>query len=309
MNKALDLSVYKTNVGMFVRNFWGGSYNNYTTTNHAFHLYRFNGDTIGDNASLRGGFFHLKGVMEITKVERLQTESVVFSHLELIEPSLQSDKIPLVLNCKHYWDSDNECYTTGDDDLDKIVSLYRRVMVNKPSEWIDIEFKVTVLGELNVSDYCDPVKMEVRTRDGGWNATVNTVDIANVTSWSEVERMLTPEFLIHERPCTIHSEQLFKIVRAYIKEYIDNGVACMNSDYDFVIEVSKKVRIKPWTRRQEILTARGNSYRPPKFKQVEVAMRTVPVFRTAPKKYQDAPVIEPIGAPNLRELAANLKRY
>jgi hypothetical protein len=60
-----------------------------------------------------------------------------------------------------------------------------------------------------------------------------------------LERMLTPEFALHERPCSITSKQTYDIVRYYVKENIDPKQAEVTSDYDFCFTVKKKVAIKP----------------------------------------------------------------
>lgn len=303
--------VYKTPIGIFVRNLWGNLYPRHNTTNHQFDQYRFNGNVVGNNDALRGGFFHLPTVHHIERVETFKSESREFSHLKLIEPALASDKIPLELHCNHYWDSDNDVWTTGDDELDKIISLYSREYKVVPGHWVDRQFEVIELGVLDVQEFNNPIQMMVKSQqDGTFNSgKVIETDLESITSWSDIEHMLTPEFLLHERPCSLSSEQLYRVIRAYIKEHINPHYARIDSDYDFCLRVVKVIAVKPWTKSIEQKTKRNQSFRPPKFTTTTVNTSVVKCFEAAPKEHSGIKPVEPMNAPNLATLAKNLKQY
>ena len=137
------------------------------------------------------------------------------------------------------------------------------------------------------------------------------VDLASITNYTELEKALTPEVLLHERPCFLPSEQTYSIIRAYIQNNINGAVARITSDYDFCFTVKKKVAVKPWTKRREILTSRGKSYRPPKFFTSHVEYREVEIFEMTPAKakYGTYTVIEGFKGDNYRNLADNIRAY
>ena len=66
------ITYYKTNVGIFIRNLWGSSYNNWSSPSY-FSNYKFNGQVYKD--ILAGGYLHLPDVSEIEMVEKLEQGS------------------------------------------------------------------------------------------------------------------------------------------------------------------------------------------------------------------------------------------
>ncbi len=182
----------------------------------------------------------------------------------------------------------------------------------EPDTWEQVEFEIDIRNDVIISDLNEPAKMTVRVRQAGFLDTkTSEVDLASIINYTELEKALTPEALLHERPCFLTSEQTYKIVRAYIEDNINGAISRITSDYDFCFTVKKKVAIKPWIKQREIMTARGRSYRPPKFVTSKVESREIEIFEMthANAKYAKYTVIEGFRGDNYRSLAENIKTY
>lgn len=311
VEKPWEFFVYKTNIGIFFRNPWGSSYDNYVGQRDNAKLIRING--VSPVAHTYNGYFFLEGVFSIDKFERMGHARKELSHMELIDKAYESEKIPSRYdNVTYRYDDDEECYVSDNEELNKVVSLYKPVYNTIEGDWEEKPFTVNVLGNVQVDNFSEPQKMQVSLlREDSWSRGREEVDISSVTDYYTLEKMLTPPFLLHERNCFISSDNMYRIVRDYVKKNIDLKVARITSDYDFCFTVKKVVSTKPFPIRKEERTRAGNSYKPPRYKTTQGTTKEVEVFEmtSATKKYNNYTVIEPLKAPNQRELIENLKAY
>lgn len=311
--KPWEFVIYMTNLGIFFRNPWGSPYNNYSSNPENIKSIRINGVTPVNH--LHNGYFFLENIFRIEKFERMSHAKSVFSHMQLIDDSYASDKIPLRYeNVTYDYDSETEQYLSDNEELNKLISLYKPIYKQIEGAWEEHPFTVSVVGNLIVENVTEPVKMKVKLADeGAFSSKVsqNEVDISQVTDYYAIEKMLTPPFVLHQRNCFISSDNMYRIVRNYVKLNIDPKQAQITSDYDFCFTVKKLVKVKPYTIRKEVLTSGGNSYRPPRYKNIENTTKLVEVFEmtSASKKYNNYTVIQPLKAENQEELVNNLKRY
>lgn len=117
------------------------------------------------------------------------------------------------------------------DDLDEVQkwkyfeeyrSLYITEHEDMPQTKENVEFKINVLGTLDISSFNKPEEMKVSYKEFNdmWsnNNTPKKVDVSSIVQYSDIERMLTPEFMLWTRPCELTSKQVYSIVRAYILE-------------------------------------------------------------------------------------------
>jgi len=309
--KVWEFYVYNTNVGIFFRNPWGSSYNNYSGQIENVKNIRVNGVTPVEH--LYNGYFFLEGVFTIEKFERMGYSRRELSHMELVDTAYASDKIPLRYdNVTYEYDSGADCCLSNNEELNKVISLYKPFYNTIEGDWEEKPFIVNVLGNVQVDSLSEPQKMKVSlVNNDSCGRGEQEVDISSVTDYYTLEKMLTPPFLLHERNCFISSDNLYKIVRDYVRKNIDLKVAKITSDYDFCFTVKKLVTTKPFPIRKEERTKNGNSYRPPRYKIVQGSTKEVEVFEmtSATKKYNNYTVIESIKAPNQKELVENLKAY
>lgn len=291
----MKLKAYRTNLGLFVQ-----------PESSVYGNHRLNG-----SITLQSGWNHLKDVQEIVSYETLQAGSTVTVGYTLKISSVANDEIPLNLSAdqvKSYWDDDEEEHVWTH--YNEYKALYKPVTETLPAEWKSIPFELNVVREIHIDNYEEPIKMsvgtEVRMQDPSWN-TSNLLD--KVVLYEDIERILTPEFLLHERPCQLAPAQLYSIIRNWIKVNINPKAAFVSSDYDFCFTVKRRVAIKPLTVKTEVKKQNGRSYASPKFNTKTVSFKDETLFEMAPKAYQQYPVLEHWHAANLKEMAEQLKHY
>lgn len=295
---------YKTNIGLFVE--VSGLCYSYNKEN-----YKINGvllSTLNEVA----GYVLLEGQTEITSLERKKSGGSEFAYYELKNPDLASDKIPLEKHgVKQVYDEDEEGYVTDDEDFNKILSLYSPVYNQLEPSWVAEEFEVVCKREVEVSSFDKPEDMKIKIiTEGSWGKGQVT-DLSNVVTYYLLEQLMTPEFLLHKRPCYISSDNLYKIIRAYVKDNINPKEAVITSDYDFCFTVKKKVHIKPYEVTREIKKSNGKSYAKPQYKTNTVSTKEVEVFNmtSETKKYRDYTVLKPLTANSLEDLKDRLDEY
>ena len=179
--------------------------------------------------------------------------------------------------------------------------LYSPVYETTPEREIDVEFEVRIADKLVIEDASEPEKMTISTYDGGSfrNDTRHSVDLSSIVSFNEIDEILTPEFALHHRPCSLTSEQMYKIVRRHVRENINPKVARITSDYDFCFTVKKVINDKPSPSKSK--------------KKVEelIEVFEMTYFGYGGKKngYDGYTPIPAFSASSLKKLHENLKKY
>lgn len=275
----IKVSYYQTNLGIFLQT--RGMKNCLTISS-----YRVNGNPIPGNE--RSGFVHLEGVTDIEKVERLKpaqrVENGYILKDSVSEALRQSLKDFYSLEEVGRFSGGNGYYEFRNEEFGAVSSLYKITYDNVEETWEEIEFEHNVLGKLQIDKYDAPEKMLVKMiNEDRWSDKKSVqLDLASIVSYSDIEKMLTPEFMLYSRPCSLSGDQVYKIVRAYVKDNIDDRYAQITSDYDFCFAVRRKISIKPIITRREKLKANGRSYATPRFIDNTVTHKMVGIFEMTP---------------------------
>lgn len=164
-----------------------------------------------------------------TLIQRECIGATVNKRYELLDPSLESEKLPKVIPY-----NEEENY-----DEAVINALYEFKYDQKPNYLEEVECDIQVLCE--ITDFNFPPKFEYTGIDRfNFSDRVYTIKNADIKH-QMLDKMIFPTVLLHERPCKLSSKQMFNITRQYILEHIDNSVAKVTSNYNFCFEVKKLI--------------------------------------------------------------------
>lgn len=201
---------------------------------------------------------------------------------ELINPELACSILPMYLTLEQLYneynvDSEHDGYAGEYKDR---AAMYKPVTETTESSYVDVPFELITLGELQVDNYNKPEAMlitqQVESTYGRNN--LQTLDLSAIVQYGDITRILTPEFMLHTQPCSLSSNQVYSIVRHWIKEHIDPKVAKITSDYDFCFTVKKIVKTEPFIKRVEKLTRGFNSYNPKRYENKKEDTILVDIF-------------------------------
>ncbi len=299
----MKLLVYETNLGLFCKQ---DGYPQYSKP-------RVNGVDV-DWISSAWMFF--PEVFAIDSFEILKTGGKKHVGYTLKISSIANEEIPLDLTLEQvvrFYDDDAEEYRWKS--YSDYQALYKETYETLPDVREKQELDIQVIRKLNIENYNSPIDMRVSiSTSNGWGKEIKSqVDLKSIVHYSDIERLLTPEFLLHERPCSLSSEQVYKIVRSHIKENMNGQYASVTSDYDFCFTVKRKIAIKPYTKRTEIKKDNGRSYATPKFKTSSVTFKEVDLFEMTHLGYQGGykgyTVINGWEAPSLVEMKNQIEHY
>ena len=298
---SIYIEYYKSNIGVFIKE------------NYALNYYTINGKLMSEGISRKG--FRQFEFDDITSVQRVTQPTYVVKGYKLRVPELATDKIPEYIPL-------SELDVTYDEDGDMvwnkyidIQSLYVADQERVEGKLKDVDFSLTLLGNLVIENIESPVNMKVSLTGNSNMKQLSEVDLSSIAEYSQLELMLTPEFQMHERPCTISSATMYKIVRSWIKTNINPKVAEITSDYDFCFTVKKKIAIKPYTTRTEQKKQNGRSYATPRFTTSKVTYKSEQIFEMTWAGYRGTggydgyTCIPAMKAANLKDLAEGLKHY
>jgi len=215
------------------------------------------------------------------------------------------------------WDTDYDDYTFSGSHA-SLASLYQKDYLESPAEIQDLEVELEKIRDLHVENYNAPAEMKVDIRYDGhyYSEKTQTADLSKIAVFADIERMLTPDFLLHTRPCSLSSKQVYQIVRAHILNNINGKVARVTSNYDFCLSVEKVIETKPYEVKTEKTKANFKSYKPPKFittqrtsKQQKIFEMTWAGAESGGRGYSSYPIIDGWSANSLQELYDNMKQY
>lgn len=306
----IKIQYYSTNIGVFFK--FDGYYSRSTIAQN--NIVEINGKDVTSLVP-NNGWYHFEG--ELKDFKKLNPPKKEQTGWKLLNPELASDKIPLTLSMeqlKQVWDSDEDEYTYHGT-YSSLASLYQADYTELPAEIVPVEVEVTKLRDLHVENYNIPSSMKVQLVDGNYGGKAQVVDLSTIAVFSDIERMLTPDFLLHTRPCSLTSQQVYKIIRAHVLNNIDGKVARVTSNYDFCFTVEKVIETKPYRTKQEQLTRAGRSYKPPRFVSGTKNTKTQKIFEMTwtgahqGRGYGDYTCIEGWKASSLQELYDNMKQY
>lgn len=259
-------------------------------------------------------WYLIEGEKEINSYKEKKSDTTVLSHYVLKDADMEiEDKIPFSLrpeDVEQYWDEDDGC--TRWKNFTSIQALYESVYNKVLGGYEEVQFEAECKGVVE-GDISEPVTTTFKIRKTGmWeDGKEQVVQLDKIVHYGELDKILTPEFALHTKPCALTSKQTYDIVRTYIKDHIDPKQAAITSDYDFCFTVKKKVALKPWVKSTEVKKANGRSYRTPKFKTQTVDHKQVDLFEMTSDqdKYKGYTVIKGFVGENLEDLVDVMKNY
>lgn len=307
----MKVQYYKTNVGNFFRIISGVSYYG-SNTLAGNNIVEINGVDVSNLQPHNANWYLIDTELKDFKKKTHETKKHIGWKLK--NPKIASEELPEVLEVHQIErDYDEDDGYTGSHA--QYFALYEPVYETIPSEILPVEVEVTLLREIDVGNYSKPAEMKVDVREGSFGGKTQTVDLSSIVNISEIEALLTPEFMHHTRPCSLSSEQVYKIVRQHILSNIDSKVARVTSNYDFCFTVEKVVETKPYPTKKEQLTRSGRSYKPPRFTTASASTKLQKIFEMTwagykgSGGYQGYTCIEGWSADSLQELYDNMQKY
>lgn len=275
----------------------------------------------GKSCSLLNNNWYLLDDQEIASIQKKVPESQVQVGWELDSTNqiagLGLPKTQTMEELKYFYNSDKEEYEYQGL-LAGVGILYKKVFETIPERWEEIDFEVQIIRNLEIENISKPVEMKIMSYHqlGQYSVKPLEFDLKSVTTWGELEKILTPEFLLHERPCEISSQNLYKIIRTYVVQNLDRTKCKITSDYDFCFTVKRLVQVKPYVVKKEQYKGLFKSYNPPKFKNETVTTKEVDCFEMTHDQadgngrgYKGYTIISALKANNLKQLSEYLKQY
>ena len=290
-----NIDVYQSNIGIFVKRDYYGSFT------------QINGIDI-DTFSLNQGFYFLEGIHQISSISKAVLNASKITGYELNTPSLASDSIPLHITPEQAsleFDDYNDITQWGSE-FRHIESLYQPIYSKPENNTVDVEFTLNVLRTITIENYNAPQQMQIATIAHNKPVPVST---CNIVQYDDIQRLLTPEFLLHDRPCTISADTMYGIIRAHVKQNINPMAAQITNDYDFCFKVARRIKTKVTVHTTEKKKANGRSYSTPVFHRTTTDSKLVPLFDMAPKKYQEYTVLSGWSADSLAEMNEQIGVY
>ncbi len=249
---------------------------------------------------------------EITSVEQMVSQAPINKRYELKDKELCSERIPMVIAYDNaVREVDEDGYYVWYDAYKNYSSLYEFKQDEQPDALMAIDFDFEVIVELQIDEIDAPLAMNYNVQRTQWAHEGTRVFSTSEIKHQIIDRIISPSILLHNKPCFLTSEQVYEILRQYIKENINPKVAHITSDYDFCFTVKKVVALSnPIERQQEILNGRGRSYKHPKYKRWHVVSREVECFEMtySPKNYDRYTPIPGMEAKDEYELKEKLDK-
>lgn len=305
---SVDLVYYKVDSGVLV----ASAFMNYGDTRSTLsETSKVNGQVLGATHKL--GWYFVEGDCIDSYQTKEYDKSVVDYYLLKDTSMVIEGKIPLKLLPedvnKYYDDEGDTCW----GNYSGLRSLYTEVTRKIIGEYVDVEFTSKCLGEVS-GDITKPLESKFKLLVGGSYGTKEAErDISSLAHYSELDKILTPEFIIHTKPCGITSMQAYQIIRSFVKDNIHPKHAEITSDYDFCFTVKKKIAVKPWVKKIERKKRNGRSYAKPKVSMMSVEHKSVEIFEMTHSgkggNYESYTIIKGFEGDNLEDLVANIKAY
>lgn len=311
------LDYYKTDEGIYVANVMV-SYLNRRETNPKLIETLINGKSPTKTHHVSWVF--VEGESDLIKVERLKTNQLGEYNYRLKSgvPATIRDLVPTSMtlgeSCEVYCGDDYEWSIGTECKYYEYRSFYTRVADKLPDYYEELPIEVTFLGEVSKKELEYPSRSTYNVvKVNSYHTTKHPLDLIGIASFSELSEMMTVDLLLHNQPCSITSQQAYSIIRGYVNDNIAPMHAKVTSDYDFCFTVKKKVAIKPFETKKEILTSRNRSYKKPRFVTNNTSHKKVEVFEMTHTarggNYGNYTPISGFKGDTLQELVDNVSSY
>lgn len=233
-----------------------------------------------------------------SKIQKLVTPESINKRYEIKNNNLVSEVMPSVIiyeNRDNYDEDIFELYSYNCDRQDPVLE--------------DVECSIEIVME--VENFELPAKMNYKAIGrSGFDNKEFSITNSNVNH-QLFDRMIFPEVMLHTRPCSISSHDLYCLVRQHIKENIDTKAARITADYDFCFTVKKLIPLtEPETVSYSNIFARTKKERN-KINYVTKTYKEVEIFEMTHQKngYQNYTILKPIFADNEQELKNKIDEF
>lgn len=233
-----------------------------------------------------------------SSVQELQSIPSINKRYEIKNINLASEQLPSVIK---YDDIGN--YS------EDILSLYSYKEDKQDPILVDVEYDIDVVMEIENFEL-PPIINYKAIKKTNFNNQEFFITNTSV-SHQLFDKLIFPEVMLHTRPCSMSSQNLFCLVRQHIINNIDNKVAKITSNYDFCFEVKKIIPlIEPQKISCQNIFASTKKERN-KIHYTTKAYKEVSIFEMThdQSKYDRYTPIKPIFADNETELKEKIDRF
>lgn len=161
-----------------------------------------------------------------SSIQKLQSVPSINKRYEIKNINLVSEQLPSIIK---YDDIGN--YS------EDILNLYSYKEDKQEPILVDVEYEIDIVMEVENFELPPVINYKAIKRndfsDKQFNITSQSIN------HQLFDKLIFPEVMLHTRPCSISSQNLYCLVRQYIIDNIDNKVAKITSNYDFCFEVKK----------------------------------------------------------------------
>ncbi len=237
-----------------------------------------------------------------TKIEEEKSQPNINFRYELIDPSMQSEKISLSFKKEEVIQLDEGNYSVWKEEYRHLQSLYKLVSDPQPTIMVEIPFKLVELYEAD-HEAQKPVDFSYPVKSGPYKE-VDTITNERLKH-RLLDEMYVSDLYLHEKPCRISSKNLYNIIREHVNRNINSQYAVVTSNYDFCFTVKKRLKLADPIK----YTVNINSDRKrakPKYVERYTVDRDVEIFNMtsredAYKGYQILPDLEAASEIELKE--------
>lgn len=250
---------------------------------------------------------------EVKSIQQKRSGNIINERYILINPELASDKIRPEFNkfdvYSHY--DDDEDKTIWKNNFGTIASLYKYTYDREPDYLEDLEFECITLCNLSelpkLTSFSYPAQIGQYRYDGMGTITEKSL------KFNLIDEIIFPKPLLENRPCSLSSQDTYKIIREHVKLNINPNYAEITSDYDFCFKVEKKIplhEIETYQVNVNLFTKKKAKYetRYRKFRKVQVFEMTH-AGQNNGRGYDKYTVIQGIKGDNPEDLQNKLDRY
>jgi hypothetical protein len=192
---------------------------------------------------------------EPKRIFHMTSQPNINHRYELRDKSLVSEKFPMIMKREdvNVFDT-NEYDWFWKKEYSHLSSLYELISDPQPMIEVDVPFEWIVL--LEVSEILPPENFSYTVQISSFKSDGFKQITNDNVNHQMLDRIIFPSVVLHNKPCSLSSKQLYDIVRQYIKTNINPKYAEITSDYDFCFTVKKRIPLaSPYT--SEYFTKRG----------------------------------------------------
>lgn len=173
-------------------------------------------------------------------MQRYRSQENINHRFELIDKSLESDKIPFSLLRDDVTYKDEDYDTVWIEGPYKIYSsMYSLVSDSQEDILENIEFEYKTIMEVDSLIEFDGFSYQVQRTQWAHEGLRSLTE--KEVKYQLLDEIIFPEIVLPSRPCELTPKQTYKIVRQYIKQNINLDFASITSDYNFCFTVKKRI--------------------------------------------------------------------